>query len=178
MFSSHKVVISGWHTLRVCTWLNVRSWPASEGQILCLWFRTTSLRNRGLQTCCHVLCCRANFATVCFTVYQQSLGGRDWNNNWPVDSHIYWAGRADGPCPSGLVYCCCSVFSLYSSLFQVKTRHSQTALHCRSITSLWCHVLRRDARRGRNGEGRGAGAAPAAVCSWRLHQWVHRSVIS
>lgn len=72
--------------------------------------------------------------------------------------------------PSVLVYCLCSVFSLYTSLFQVETRQSQTTLLCLSTTSLRCHILRHDAWRGQNGQRRPAGAASAAVCSPRVHQ--------
>lgn len=74
------------------------------------------------------------------------------------------------PVPSVLVYCLCSVFSLYTSLFQVETRQSQTTLLCLSTTSLRCHILRHDAWRDQNGERRPAGAASAAVCSRRVHQ--------
>lgn len=38
--------------------------------------------------------------------------------------------------PSELVYCLCSVFSLYTSLFQVETSHSVITLLCLSTTSL------------------------------------------
>lgn len=38
--------------------------------------------------------------------------------------------------PDMLVYCLCSVFSLYTSLFQVETRPSLVTLLCLSTTSL------------------------------------------
>lgn len=104
----------------------------------------------------------------------RSFDGRGWNNSLPVYFQIYWSldDCVQPVLTDNVPFLLCVLFSLYTLLFQVKTRHNRATLLCLLTADLWCHINPHDSWRDQNVQLRPTSAAPAPVCSWRVHQWV------